>query len=274
MPGTNNLGTPPRQPRQVTILEAPSSSQAAALPVNIVDPAANNVSQTICDDVEPVGFASKVNAAIDVRLGLPVARDRSPIPMTDAPLFSGEPPCYYNPGDDNADNVLPPRKQANHLVGLYWAHLDPLEPLLDRKQFYHSYQLLFDGKELDCDERSFVCLLNAMFALSTQLQEFLPSEQRGEASRTFFQRAWSLLRPEVILWELGSVEMVQCLLLIARYLQCTAKLQSTWMAVGAATRMAQGLGLHLSNDISVDHQHGEGRVTQQIWQCCVSMDRY
>ncbi|CAL5868643.1 uncharacterized protein PFLUO_LOCUS2870 [Penicillium psychrofluorescens] len=56
-------------------------------------------------------------------------------------------------GDEfnQADDVLPPRKQADRLVYLYWHYLEPLEPLLDEKQFHRSYQMLFTGGELDGD---------------------------------------------------------------------------------------------------------------------------
>ena len=273
--GTNTIGASSQQPDYTAISQPLPYSPTIAFPVpdlNIsvdVDPDP----QDILDDANQVGFDSKVQTAIDSRLGLPVARDRSPIPMTDAPLFGGTLSLENMHRDGNADNVLPPRKQADHLASLYWQHLDPLEPLLDKNHFYQSYQLLFDGNELDCDQRVFVCTLNAIFALSTQVQEFIPAEQRTEASRTFFHRGWSLLRPQNTLWEAGSTETVQCLLLLARYLQGTRNLQTTWMVVGVAVRMAQGLGLHLPHASPGPPFHDNQKIARQVWQCCVSIDR-
>ena len=223
-------------------------------------------------DANPTEFASTFKAAIDAILGLPAARKRCPIPLTDAPLF-GERLSRRQTTDvgiQTSENLLPPRKHTDHLISLYWRYLEPLEPLLNQKRFSHSYHMLFTGSELDCDERVFVSTLNVIFALSTQLQESSPPEQRDEESKTFFQRAWSLLRPETILWEPGSLELIQCLLLMGRYLQCTRNLHQTWMAVGSALRIAQSLGLHSPNQSS----SGDGRSGRQIWQCCVSMDRY
>lgn len=228
----------------------------------------------ILGDTDPSSFAFKVNATIDTRLGLPAAKTRCPLPFTDAPLF----------GDvlsrrevtveiHDADNVLPPRKHADHLAGLYWRYLEPIEPLLDRDSFYTSYQLLFAGNDIDCDEQIFFSTLNAIFALSTQVQETMPTQQRVEAGKTFFHRAWCLLRPEVVLWGPGSVETVQCLLLIARYLQCTNNLHQTWMAVGSAIRMAQSLGLHLYHESTSDVSHSDNHLGRQVWQRCVYMDR-
>ncbi|KEF57497.1 uncharacterized protein A1O9_05414 [Exophiala aquamarina CBS 119918] len=173
-------------------------------------------------DTDPNDFATKVTEAIDTRLGLPAAKKRCLIPLTDAPLFGDVLP-HHQPTNEahNADNVLPPRKHADHLAGLYWLHLEPMEPLLDKDHFYTSYRLLFAGNELDCNEYIFVSTLNAIFALATQLQETIPSEQRTGMARTYFHRAWSLLRPESVLWHPASMDIVQCLLLIARILSWT-----------------------------------------------------
>ena len=225
-------------------------------------------------DGGPGAFASKVKAAIDAKLGLPATKRRCPIPLVDAPLFGMLPPRQVADGGLNhADNVLPARKHADLLVSLYWQYLEPLEPTLDQERFSRSYQSLFAGSDLACDERIFVSTLNVIFALSTQLQESTPSEQRDEASKTFFQRAWSLLRPEAIIWEPGSLELVQCLLLMSRYLLCTRNLHQAWMASGSAVRISQSLGLHVPRkpSFSVDR---DARLRQEVWHHCVFMDRY
>ncbi|KAE8324632.1 putative fungal-specific transcription factor domain protein [Aspergillus sergii] len=223
--------------------------------------------------VNPGEFSFEVKAAVDARLGLPFPNKRCPIPLTDAPLFGLlSIPDSINPIANPVDNVLPPRRHADHLVSLYWQCLDPLEPLLDQRSFWTTYQALFDGREIECNEQIFLCVLNLIFALSTQLQESTPSEQRNSASRTFFLRAWYLLRPEVILWQAGSLETVQCLILMARYLQCTSNLHQTWMALGSAVRIALSIGLDRSGrDISGSQR--ENDVAPDVWQQCVFMDR-
>jgi hypothetical protein len=73
--------------------------------------------------------------------------------------------------------------------------------------------------------------------------------------------------------EPGSLEIVQCLLLMSRYLQCTNNPHQTWMAIGSAVRIAQSLGLHLSGSASSSHSNRDTRLRRQLWQCCVFMDR-
>ena len=228
----------------------------------------------VYSDGDPGEFASEVKAAIDAKLGLPLVRKRCPIPLTDAPMFGSLSRRQTADSSLHADNVLPPRKPADHLVSLYWRYIEPLEPLLDQEHFFRSYQTLFTGSELDHDESIFISTLNTVFALATQLQETTLPEQRDEASKAFFQRAWSLLPPETIVWGSGSLELVQCLLLMSRYLQCTRNLHQTWMAVGSAVRIAQSLGLHVPDQSSSGPLTRDGRLRRQVWQCCVSMDRY
>ncbi|GFF95317.1 uncharacterized transcriptional regulatory protein C1F7.11c [Aspergillus udagawae] len=222
---------------------------------------------------DPREFSFEVKAAVEAKLGLPSSKKRCPIPLTDAPLFGLlSLPEIINAAINPANNVFPPRKHADHLVSLYWRCLDPLEPLLDHRSFWTAYQALFDGREMECNEQIFLCTLNLVFALSTQIQESTPSEQRHSASRTFFLRAWHLLRPEIVLWQPGSLEIVQCLVLTTRYLQCTPNLQQTWMALGSAVRIALHIGLDRSEkNLTVSDR--ETQLTRDVWQHCVFMDR-
>ncbi|KAH1497128.1 hypothetical protein KXX52_001448 [Aspergillus fumigatus] len=221
----------------------------------------------------PGEFSFEIKAAVHERLGLPSSKKRCPILLADAPLFgllslSRTTDLAVSP----ADKVLPPRKHADRLLSLYWQCLDPLEPLLDQRSFSAAYQALLDGSEMEYDEQIFICTLNLVFALSTQLQESISSEQRNSASQIFFLRAWHLLDPEVVLWQAGSLEIVQCLLLLTRYLQCTPNLQQTWMALGSAVRIALSIGLDRSERNLSGSDRGN-QVARDVWQQCVFMDR-
>ncbi|KAL6232753.1 fungal-specific transcription factor domain-containing protein [Aspergillus navahoensis] len=225
-------------------------------------------------NADPSGFAAKIKSTVFAQLGLPAPRRKCacPIPLANAPIFGDlSLPGPANGTLDNTDNVLPPRKHADYLVSLYWQTIEPQEPLLDSNRFSRAYQFLFAGSNLDCDEGVFTSMLNLVFALATQLQESVPIEQRDRASKTFFLRAWRLLRPEAILWQDGSLELVQCLLLMARYLQCTRNVHQTWMALGSALRIAQALGLH---SLSSDAEGDDAQLRRQTWLHCLFMERH
>jgi hypothetical protein len=197
----------------------------------------------------------------------------SATPFTDAPLFELRLGLQTGEG---IDSVLPQRRHADHLVDMFWQHIQPLEPLLERELFHRSYEALYAGHSIeDTDERIFLSTLNTVFALSTQLQESLPAEERNRAGCTYFRRAWAMLRVEAVLWEPGSIDLVQCLLLMGRYLQCSNNPHQTWMAVGTAVRMAQSIGLDKPAPPSSGKPLDRVRrgFREQLWQCCVYMDR-
>lgn len=220
-------------------------------------------------------FARDINAAVTTKLGPPSA-ERPTLPhAADVPLFGvlGRPAVSYQ----GAEIVLPPREEADALINIYWGHIQPLEPFVDKRSLSPSYQALLAGSpghdvSSATAGRLLLSTLNAIFALATQLQDSLAPEVREETSKTYFHRAWALLRPETVIWEPASVETVQCMLLLSRYLQCTNHSHQTWMSVGIAVRAAQSLGLDAPQSAA---SHGVMASAQRhrLWQCCVFMDR-
>jgi hypothetical protein len=170
------------------------------------------------------------------------------------------------------DADLPSRKRADYLVQAYWSFIHPQFPVLDRLQFMCSYDALFAGTALYTNEQILLSTVNVIFAMSIQLQESLESSERERLSGKYFQRAHNLLPSPI--WETGSIELIQCLLLMSQYLQCTNKSLQTWMVVGSAVRIAQGLGIHHANSWDFSSQNESLAMERRIWQSCITMDRY
>ncbi|KAF5024463.1 hypothetical protein F66182_3403 [Fusarium sp. NRRL 66182] len=214
-------------------------------------------------------FTAQIKKAIDVRMGKSAAAPSDNLltscrPALDAGSFPvASPDLSY---------VLPPRRQADHLIELYWFYVDPLYPFLDRKRWTRAYNAVFAGTAMDLNERVFVATLNVILALSTQLVESQSLEQREQSSEAYFKRAQDLLPMNP--WEPGSLELVQCLLVTSQYLQSTYNPHQTWMVIGSAIRMAQGLGLHLPETSANRPDPGERELLRRIWHGCVLMDRY
>lgn len=219
-------------------------------------------------------FAGEVSAAVHARFGAPDCGGPSLSPMTDAPLFGSLSYREYSTNGNDVETVLPPRRHADHLMNIYWQRLQPLEPIVNEAHFNQLYREIFAGSiPEEEDERTFLAALNTIFALATQAEESLQPEQRDKASSTYFLRAWSILRPEVVIWEPGSLAMVECLLLMSRFLQCTNDPHRTWMVVVSAVRIAQSLGLHVRNAASSNTAGLHAQRRERLWQCCVFVDR-
>ncbi|KAL6916560.1 hypothetical protein FSST1_008055 [Fusarium sambucinum] len=214
-------------------------------------------------------FTAQIKKAIDVRLGRPATNSH------DDPSYVSRSAGGINPTTSASfpaiPYVLPPRRQADHLMELYWFYVDPLYPFLDRTRWSRAYNAIFAGTAMDLDERIFMATLNVILALSTQLLESQSLDQREQSSEAFFHRAQELLPMNP--WEPGSLELVQCLLVTSQYLQSTYNPHQTWMVIGSAIRMAQGLGLHLPETSSSRSDLGERELLRRIWYGCVLMDR-
>jgi len=89
-----------------------------------------------------------------------------------------------------------------------------------------------------------------------------------ELQESFFSRADKLLRMEV--FSKPSFQLVQTLILMARYLQRKGLSERCWSVVGMGFRAAQALGLHLEASGDTQSQKEE-RI--RTWWACVLMDR-
>lgn len=172
---------------------------------------------------------------------------------------------------DAFEYILPPRRGADELVGVYWELVHPLYPLLDKHRMEQAYKAIYAGKSTGMDERLLMCTFNVIFALSCQLLKTIVPGQRQALSNTYFKRAQELL--QLNLWGPGSPELVRCLLLMGQYLQSTNTHNQCWMAVGHAVRIAQSLGLHLPEDSARKESAYEREMSRRIWHSCVLMDR-
>ncbi len=168
--------------------------------------------------------------------------------------------------------VLPPRTEADSIMPVYWQYVDPLYPILDKKKWDQAYLNIYAGAPVGIDEHIFVATLEVILALSIQQVESMETHRREESSRLHFRRAQDLL--QLKLWDAGSIELVQCLLLTSQYLQSTNNPNQTWMVVGVAVRTAQSLGLHLSETSTACQDPDRRELLRKIWHDCVLMDRY
>ncbi|KAJ9203744.1 transcriptional regulator family: Fungal Specific TF [Paecilomyces variotii] len=170
-----------------------------------------------------------------------------------------------------ATYALPPRKFADGLMDVYWNLVFPLYPFVDRAQLNAQYNNIWTGESSEYDENMLMCTFNTIFALSCQLSDSIEPRERRASADVFFSRAKELL--QFNLWNSGSAELIQCLLLMGQYLQSTDSAHQCWIVIGLAVRNAQSLGLHLPSTISRFESLQEQRLARIIWYGCVLMDR-
>ncbi|KAK5075323.1 hypothetical protein LTR64_001529 [Lithohypha guttulata] len=181
-------------------------------------------------------------------------------------------PLMISTGDarqKHIDYVLPSRRKADSLLAVYWNSIHVLYPYLDKVKTNQEYIDIWRGEGSAADEQSFLCLLNIMLALSSQVAGPPTDSEQEDPGHTFYLRAKDLLN----LMGTGSVRSVQTFLLFGEYCQSTNEPQQSWVYAGLAIRAAQSLGLHLPQTSERVADLETRQLLRIVWYGCVLMDR-
>ena len=188
--------------------------------------------------------------------GLPRDTESLPVPPRD-------------PQEQYLDYILPSRRSADSLMTTYWRNVHILYPYLDEIRTRTDYEKIWSTAGSVSDEKSFLCLLNVIFAISSQLVGSTGPGERDKVAATFYQRAKTLLN----VLDTPCLRSVQTYLLLGLYFQSTNDPHACWIFVGLGIRTAQSLGLHLPE---TSERVSEGRAREmlrKVWYGCVLMDR-
>lgn len=172
------------------------------------------------------------------------------------------------PVNDADALVLPPRKTADHLVDLYFKYVHTLYPWLHEPSFRAQYEKLWITRlgATNEDNHLIYCIFNLVLALGCQFSTLF--ESSIHSGDTFFNRAKTLLGFSI--FDVGTLQVVQSLLLMGGYLQSTNRPNRCWNVLGMGIRVAQGLGLHIERSCG---DFVERETRRRVWWGCVLMDR-
>lgn len=169
--------------------------------------------------------------------------------------------------------VLPPRKIADYLLGVYWEYSQSVFPILNKLEFDKLYLQLWTGSEQAIpDEQVFYCKLNLMFAMACKLDPKGAPQDSTKSAEVFFERARSLSKFDLL--EISRFPLIQVSLLMAQYLQSTNMPRQCIQSIALAAWIAQDIGLHLPSTTSSLTDPHERELAKRIWQCCILFDRY
>ena len=213
-------------------------------------------------------FMQNVQKIVQQRVGRLKSPNQS-IPPRDQ-VFQTLPSSGHGSVKHTSTNyVLPARRRADSLLSIYWQYVHVLYPYIDRNQMEDEYEKLWKSDSSIADEQSFVCLLNVVFALTSQLDISTPAEERGKCAYEFYRRARALM--DIV--DTGSVRSVQSFLLLGQYFQSTSEPHPCWVFTGLAIRTAQSLGLNLDETSERATEFRAQQLLRRVWYGCVFMDR-
>ncbi|KAJ5259608.1 hypothetical protein N7478_012589 [Penicillium angulare] len=217
------------------------------------------------------GFMRQIKTAIDKRISSPDPHSLTPSLALRSSLLSGRREGLSSGTSYTQNYVLPPRRTADRLMSVYWEYVFPLYPFVDSNAMKVEYTNVWKGETLQRDEHMVMCTFNVIFALASQLADFIPPEERESSADIFFSRSKDLF--QFNLWDTGSAGLIQCLLLMAQYLQSTDSAHQCWIVTGLAIRNAQSLGLHMPQTVASFRSFHEQQLARKLWHGCVLMDR-
>jgi Fungal specific transcription factor domain len=173
--------------------------------------------------------------------------------------------------------ALPQRHVAKFLLDKYFTAVHPVWPFLIESETRTHFDQTWSS---DSPQSSmWLAILNLIFALGCQFCEDaqqgnmaeVPIENPLQAGAEFYHRARGFVLTN--LFDSGSIECVQALLLMAQYQQGTMRPNQCWLTVGHATRMSQGIGLHLdTSELKISPLERE--LGKRLWWGCFCLDRY
>jgi hypothetical protein len=185
------------------------------------------------------------------------------------------------------DYVLPPRREADRLIKVYWDYIHPLYPFLYKPSIEAIIQNLWAGESLPnglssvsrLTETGSACIINMVLALACQYHDISEhNKDRNSGPRSgqiFFNRAQTFLRQDSLNISARSLQDIQALLLMAQYLNSTGSPLKAWDIIGLAIRHCQGLGMHRRAVVHamIIENPVEAEMVKRVWHGCLLMDR-
>ncbi|CAH0046875.1 unnamed protein product [Clonostachys solani] len=208
-------------------------------------------------------FMRQVQAAVDA------SPDTSQIPVTTTKELPLNTQSARQLLDDPDLMFLPPKGLADALMLSYWDNQWQLYPIIPRREIETIYESLWGSTTMEHLQLAHVSLISICFALGCQYCQLLQPDKRIATGSHFFARADRLHQK---LEDGPSLTKVQYLLLSGIYLQSTNKVFQCWMTVGQAIRMAQSLGLHLSQPQPSSETIIQSEYRRRTWHGCVWLD--
>lgn len=163
--------------------------------------------------------------------------------------------------------LLPGTELAHDLIELYFEHVHPLMPVINRTEFMRKFN--------DPNDSPSLMLLQAVLLCGSRvLNNPLLFDSKGLsdlASLTFFRRAKALYETN---YESDPVSIVQTVLLIGSYWEGPEDVTRNsfyWTRVGVG--LAQGFGFHRDISSSPALTASEKKIWRRIWWCLFEKDR-
>lgn len=172
--------------------------------------------------------------------------------------------------------VLPAKEQADILVDKYFDAVDPVYPMVHRRNFYADYERFWSlppGQKHVADP-VLVALHFVVYAMGTQFIHTPSNQERAQIAEFYVSAAQQALRLSSYLSR-ASVRTLQAMVLIGYFLMNDNHASDAWAFGGVLVRQAYAMGLHRDPDVIAPRcSRSDKQQRRKLWQAIFFQDTF
>jgi hypothetical protein len=172
--------------------------------------------------------------------------------------------------------VLPVKQQADILVAKYFEAVDPVYPMIHRRNFYADYERFWSlpAEERNTADPVLVALHFVVYAMGTQFIATSTDQERRQIAEFYVSASQQALRLSGYLSR-ASVRTLQCMVLINYFLMNASHACDAWAFGGVLARQAYAMGLHRDPDIITPRcSQSDKHQRRKLWQAIYFQDTF
>ncbi|KAF1936804.1 hypothetical protein EJ02DRAFT_459227 [Clathrospora elynae] len=172
--------------------------------------------------------------------------------------------------------VLPGREQADILAEKYFDAVDPVYPMVHRRNFYADYERFWSlpQEEKQTADPVLVALHFVVYAMGTQFIHTPSNQERAQIAEFYISAAQQALRISSYLSR-ASVRTLQAMVMIGYFLMNDNHASDAWAFGGVLVRQAYAMGLHRDPDIIAPRcSRSDKQQRRKLWQAIFFQDTF
>ncbi|KAF2818916.1 hypothetical protein CC86DRAFT_375554 [Ophiobolus disseminans] len=172
--------------------------------------------------------------------------------------------------------VLPAKEQADILVEKYFDAVDPVYPMVHRRNFYADYERFWSlpPEEKQVADPVLVALHFVVYAMGTQFIHTPANPERAQIAEFYVSAAQQALRLSSYLSR-ASVRTLQAMVLIGYFLMNDNHASDAWAFGGVLVRQAYAMGLHRDPDVIAPRcSRSDKQQRRKLWQAIYFQDTF
>jgi hypothetical protein len=172
--------------------------------------------------------------------------------------------------------VLPVKEQADILVAKYFDAVDPVYPMIHRRNFYADYERFWSLslQEKQVADPVLVALHFVVYAMGTQFISTSSDQERAQIAEFYVSASQQALRLSGYLSR-SSVRTLQAMVLICYFLMNDNHASDAWAFGGVLARQAYAMGLHRDPDVIAPRcSQSDKDQRRKLWQSIYFQDTF